>query len=287
MDDPNRTQMVGAPTLDPHKTIMGAAPSLNTTVTIKPVQCPVCKTFNPPGLMFCNDCGLIFEMALDGDVFGAPSVRLPVLVDSAGKEHQLRPGQNVLGRAGDLTIDDGRVSRRHCQVNVANGQITVEDLGSTNGTTLNGVKVEQGQQAEFHQASKLSLGGFELVLSVPGESSKTIQALSGKTTSLAAAPTVDESVATLILPDREVPLSLGTHSFGRKASNEIVISDPYVSGSHGTFDVQDDGVFLTDTGSTNGTVLNDSKLVANMRTQLGPDDVVRLGSIEVRIRYKS
>src|SRR5512146_2711594 len=99
-NDPNRTVMTAAPTADPNKTMMGTAPSLNTTVTIKPVQCPVCKSFNPPGMMFCNDCGLIFEMALDGDAFGAPAVQLPVLVEPTGREHQLRPGGNVIGRAG-------------------------------------------------------------------------------------------------------------------------------------------------------------------------------------------
>jgi pSer/pThr/pTyr-binding forkhead associated (FHA) protein len=41
---------------------------------------------------------------------------------------------------------------------------------------------------------------------------------------------------------------------------------------------------LTDTGSTNGTMLNDAKLVPNMRTTLAPDDVIRLGSMEFRIK---
>ena len=70
MNDPNKTQMGTAPVLDPNRTqmgsvvdpnrtIMGGGPSLNATQTIKPVQCPVCKTFNPVGVAWCVDCGLI------------------------------------------------------------------------------------------------------------------------------------------------------------------------------------------------------------------------------------
>ncbi|MBS1723185.1 MAG: FHA domain-containing protein [Armatimonadetes bacterium] len=286
MSDPNRTQMVAAPVADPNRTIMGSAPSLNTTVTIKPVQCPVCKSFNPPGLMFCNDCGLIFEMALDGDAFGAPAVQLPVLVESTGREHQLRPGANVIGRAGDILIEDTRVSRRHCQVNLENGTATVEDLGSTNGISVAGERLSQGERRAIVHGTTVSLGGFELTLSMPGEAARTVQALSGRTAAISVVPTVSDAVAWLEFPDHEVALSPGSHSFGRRDSNEIVISDPYVSGSHGTFEVTDDGVFLTDTGSTNGTVLNEAKLAPNMRTKLGAGDVVRLGSLEVKLRFK-
>lgn len=265
---------------------MGTAPSLNTTVTIKPVQCPVCKAFNPPGLMFCNDCGLIFEMALDGDAFGAPAVQLPVLVESTGREHQLRPGVNVIGRSGDVVVDDTRVSRRHCQVSLENGALMVEDLGSTNGTTLSGQKLGQGEKRSLNNGEKLSLGGFELTLSLPGEGNKTLQALSGRTAAISVVPTVDESVAWLVLSDKEVPLAIGSYTFGRRDSNDIVISDPYVSGTHGRVDVTDDGVYLTDTGSTNGTVLNEAKLSPQMKTKLSKEDVVRLGSVEVRVRFK-
>ena len=70
MADMNRTQAMGAPPVaDPNRTIMGSPLSLNVTATIKPVQCPVCRSSNPPGLKFCMECGLIFEMALPEDAF--------------------------------------------------------------------------------------------------------------------------------------------------------------------------------------------------------------------------
>jgi len=284
MSDPHKTQMGSVSAGDPNRTIMGTAPSLNATVTIKPVQCPVCKAFNPPGLMFCNDCGLIFEMALDGDAFGAPAVQLPVLIDSSGKEFQLRPGDNVLGRQGDIVFDDTRVSRRHASVSIQSGSVFVEDLGSTNGTSVAGEKIAAGERRSVGNGERISLGGLELSLSMPGEANKTLAALSGKTSAMAAAPTIGEVKATLVIDGEETPLRVGMHSFGRKTDNAVVISDPYVSGRHGTIEVTDDGVFLTDTGSTNGTVLNDAKLAANLRTQLQATDVIKLGNVVVSIR---
>jgi pSer/pThr/pTyr-binding forkhead associated (FHA) protein len=53
-------------------------------------------------------------------------------------------GQAVVGRsrAADLRISEGYVSRRHARLWTENGVLWVEDLGSTNGTWVNGERVE-------------------------------------------------------------------------------------------------------------------------------------------------
>jgi pSer/pThr/pTyr-binding forkhead associated (FHA) protein len=43
--------------------------------------------------------------------------------------------------------------------------------------------------------------------------------------------------------------------------------------------------FLTDIGSSNGTLVNEVKIPANMRTKIGPNDVIRLGSMELRVEF--
>ncbi len=286
-NDPNRTQLGTAPSLDPNKTVMGTAPSLNATATIKPTQCPVCKTFNPPGVMFCIECGLIFDKALPADAFGAPAVQLPVLVDSSGREHPLRPGTSSIGREGDIQIVESRISRRHAQVTNANDQIVVEDLGSTNGTKVNGQPVNAGEKRVVKGGDTISLGGVELKLSMPGVGSggNTTQAFaSNKTAAMAAAPAVEAPPAQLVGEGKELPLRNGVNSFGRKADNDVCVPDPYISGRHGQIEVTDQGIFFTDLGSTNGTMLNDAKLAPNMRTLVTPQDVIRLGSMEFQIR---
>lgn len=284
--DPNRTQLGAPPTADPNKTIMGAGPSLNATATIKPTQCPICKTFNPPGVMFCIECGLIFDKALPGDAFGAPTVQLPVLVDSSGREHPIRPGTNSLGREGDIQIVESKVSRRHAQIDSQDGRLVIEDLGSTNGTKVNGQPVTAGEKRALASGDTVSLGGVELKLSMPGQAGgNTTQVFgSNKTAAMAAAPAVEVAPATLVGEGKELPLRAGVNSFGRKADNDVCIPDPYISGRHGQIEVTAQGVFFTDLGSTNGTMLNDAKLAPNMRTLVTPEDVIRLGSMEFMIR---
>src|SRR5918994_6252890 len=49
----------------------------------------------------------------------------------------------VLGREdAGLTIDDEEISRRHAVVRPGEGGIEIEDLGSTNGTFVNGSRIE-------------------------------------------------------------------------------------------------------------------------------------------------
>ena len=284
--DINKTRMSGAPTLDPNKTVMGNAPSLNATQTIKPIQCPVCRTFNPAGVMFCIDCGLIFDRALPGDAFGAPAIQLPMLVEQSGREHPLRPGVNVIGREGDVMLSDARASRRHAQITNTDSVLVLEDLGSTNGTKVDGAKLSNGERKTLSGGEKLSFGGIELQLSLPGaKGGNTTQVFgSNKTAAIAAAPQKEVAPAMLVGEGKEFPLKSGVSVFGRKTDNDIQIADPYISGKHGLIEVTEQGVYITDTGSSNGTMLNDAKLVPNMRTNVTPEDVIRFGSLEFQIR---
>ncbi|MEV0849592.1 FHA domain-containing protein [Streptomyces sp. NPDC049954] len=62
----------------------------------------------------------------------------------AGGVHLLHGGEISLGRSAgaDITLDDPDVSRTHCAVTVDGaGRVRVADLGSTNGTTLDGRRV--------------------------------------------------------------------------------------------------------------------------------------------------
>src|SRR5262245_5626839 len=54
------------------------------------------------------------------------------------------PGEYLVGRSGacNLCVDGVQISRRHCALLVADTGASVRDLGSTNGTFVNGVRVE-------------------------------------------------------------------------------------------------------------------------------------------------
>jgi pSer/pThr/pTyr-binding forkhead associated (FHA) protein len=56
---------------------------------------------------------------------------------------RLAAGETIVGRSRDcdLCIPSSDISRRHCLIALVNGQVTVEDLSSANGTFLNGVRI--------------------------------------------------------------------------------------------------------------------------------------------------
>ncbi|MDX2474246.1 MAG: FHA domain-containing protein, partial [Candidatus Krumholzibacteria bacterium] len=65
-------------------------------------------------------------------------------VDGQDGRHMLVEGSHVIGRGDDagLKLAQPSVSRRHAEILVEGGRVIVRDLGSHNGTKLNGTAVE-------------------------------------------------------------------------------------------------------------------------------------------------
>ncbi|MYZ41273.1 FHA domain-containing protein, partial [Streptomyces sp. SID4917] len=80
----------------------------------------------------------------DAPADDAPAQLHVVAGPDAGGVHLLHGGRIRIGRSADadVPLDDPDVSRIHCAVTVADdGRVSVADLGSTNGTTLEGAAV--------------------------------------------------------------------------------------------------------------------------------------------------
>ena len=80
----------------------------------------------------------------------APGVAHVLVVDGPGTRHELGNGRNVIGRGteADIRLPDTGVSRKHVDVVLDGGVATVEDLGSTNGTLVNGRRVSRQALAD-------------------------------------------------------------------------------------------------------------------------------------------
>jgi len=72
------------------------------------------------------------------------------LDDGSNRTYSLKQGGNVVGRGqdADFRLPDTGVSRRHLEITWDGQSATLADLGSTNGTTVNGTPVQTWQLAD-------------------------------------------------------------------------------------------------------------------------------------------
>ncbi|MET8946819.1 FHA domain-containing protein [Streptomyces sp. NPDC004542] len=100
----------------------------------------------------------------------APTQLHVVAGPDAGGVHLLHGGQVTIGRSADadVPLDDPDVSRLHCAVTVAaDGRVSVADLGSTNGTALDGTRVGE-RPVRFAPGALLRIGESALRLTPSG-----------------------------------------------------------------------------------------------------------------------
>jgi pSer/pThr/pTyr-binding forkhead associated (FHA) protein len=85
--------------------------------------------------------------------------------EDAGLTFRLLPGTlKTMGRAPrtDFVVDAALVSRVHCRLTLSSaGELELEDLGSTNGTFVNGRKVNKVMLTD---GDKLKIGRVEFVV---------------------------------------------------------------------------------------------------------------------------
>ena len=81
--------------------------------------------------------------------------------------------QIVIGRSSelDMVLVEDMVSRKHAKIMIASGAITIEDLGSTNGTFVNGEKVKQ---ARLKEGDRILIGTSILKLIQQGADSANV-----------------------------------------------------------------------------------------------------------------
>jgi len=217
------------------------------------------------------------------------------LVSTEGPETEygLTKGLVSVGRAtiNDVAILDPKVSRQHARLLCGPSGCQIEDLGSANGTRVNGQPV---------QRVVLSLGDIIQV----GDSSLRFEAFSPRPDlegTIIDAPPIESEAdmeTTLAASGLEVALSdtslprlairsasgtrevqlLGEMSIGRSTSNDIVLNQPRASRHHAR--VRPLGVewVIEDLGSTNGTWHRGERI---QEKRLAPGDMFRIGEAQL------
>jgi pSer/pThr/pTyr-binding forkhead associated (FHA) protein len=104
---------------------------------------------------------------------GSLNVKLPILI---GRSEEVK-----------FRIQQDSVSRRHCEVFIKDGAVYVRDLGSTNGTFLDGEPVTAAVASYVHPGAEIRVGG--VVFRVEYESPNVAAVTDDDTASLDTVPT--------------------------------------------------------------------------------------------------
>ena len=292
---------------------MAVEPSgAEATILGTTVKCPVCQTENAPNEMYCGECGFLLTSTPAEEAPEFQPAAQPKLVDSAGREYFLREGENTVGReSADVLLGDATVSRRHAMITLEAGKVSVTDLGSTNGTYAAGVQVQPNDKVGVVDGDELKFGSAVLTLKLPEPEEQPAAGNSPPTEGEAELPEVSpppeggagggvdfqleeeaepepavSPVARLTGDSGEFQIMPGANTIGRRSENSIVLADSYVSGSHAEIAADDDGFWLTDVGSSNGTVLNGVKVEPNTRMALNDGDEIVFGQTTLTLQVE-
>jgi PAS domain S-box-containing protein len=86
-----------------------------------------------------------------------------------GDSYEVKDGTTLMGRGpdNDLQIIEQSVSRKHARILLSGERLFIEDLGSQNGTQLNGHPISSYYQVEVKEGDFISLGSVLMSLGKP------------------------------------------------------------------------------------------------------------------------
>ena len=214
--------------------------------------------------------------------------------DGPGQEFSLGKARITLGRAttNDIVLSDERMSRLHTRLECSSRGCTLLDLGSSNGSYVNDIRVERmllqpgdlirlgDSQFRFERHSPLQQSGVTVI----DAEADLDKALDEEILPFSVNETSQPRLV-VVTPRRtwEVPLGdIDVLSIGRTDENDLVLEHQRVSRRHAEVQRKGGIYVLRDLGSTNGTWQGEER-VDQLILQDG--DELRIG--EATLVYKS
>jgi pSer/pThr/pTyr-binding forkhead associated (FHA) protein len=224
-------------------------------------------------------------------------IRVRITDGDDRREVELTSDRVVAGRSPecDLRLASTGVSREHAEIVRAGGTWFVCDLGSRNGTTLNGEPVER---AAIAPGDEIRLGdGVLIEVLEPGPAKGPGRARPEAARPAAGDPEdreVRAPAAGRLPPWREwrwwltpvnragepIALQKAILTVGRDEGVGLFLDDASISRMHARLDVDGARLKVTDLKSANGTCVNDAPVTASPLTD---GDRVRFGDVEFEV----
>lgn len=203
----------------------------------------------------------------EGRPTAATGGRLISLMD--GREYVVPTAGVVFGRdpSCDIVVGSTEVSRRHASLTPTPEGYLLRDT-STNGVLVNG-----------EPASSTALLGRGDVLTIGDEQFR----FHADSAPVPRAPMATlEVISSGLLKGTMIELRSPLAHVGRGAHNDVVISDESVSESHAKLQRREDGWYVVDMGSTNGTYVGGRRIEGESPLTGAPD--VRFGGVKFIFR---
>ena len=208
-------------------------------------------------------------------------------------------GEVVLGREGDVAalFEDEELSRRHARViREPDGSLAIEDLGSANGTFVNGRRI--GGRMSLSAGDAVRIGATTLEVRRDEAALETVGRGSSAPTNDTYAPVPmhqpgsptsirrvhherTPSNAVLVHGSHTIPIPLAGLTAGRDAGSDVALPTELASRTHARVGVADGRYYVADLGSVNGTYLNGEVLFHEARW-LSAGDTISVGDEHIR-----
>jgi len=174
----------------------------------------------------------------------------------------------------EVRVDQPFVSGKHCRLSLHGNQYMLEDLGSTNGTFVNGRRLEPHAPVPVSARDKLTLGHQHPMPWPEAHPS------SGLSSAPQSSSVQSSSVQSSSAQSSSLQSSAQVINIGRAPECEIRLDYPMISWQHARITRVGKQWIIEDTKSLNGTALNqiDNKI---QRAILEPTDEIYLGSYKI------
>lgn len=196
--------------------------------------------------------------------------------------------ERTIGRLSECDIvildPENRVSRRHAVIKTDQSKVFIKDVGSLNGTYINGRKIIPNEFVQLGIQDKVTLSttykfDFKLYTQSPPEDAtmvfgqnqanqndRTVIFEKDRVTLKNGSKTITFDPEKTCISDLSELDNSPFRKFGRSKSNDVVVNDDNVSREHCKIRMLNPHIIeIEDLGSANGTFADGNKLIANKK----------------------